>query len=257
MTSAGTVVGLARYPVKSFQGESVDHADIGAKGMDGDRRWALVDQATGKALSAKREPRLLQAEARFSADGTVAVTLPDGTKGAPGDPALDHAVQAWLDRDVRFERAADDNPRAYEMNVSSEDDASPLVDIGCPPGTFMDFGAVHVLTTASLRAAKALYPEGDWRPPRFRPTILVEADGAEFAEDAWVGQAVRIGAVVLQPFMPTVRCVMTTRAQSQHGLDRDLGIAKTVNQEHGGSLGVYCVVAEPGAVSMGDTLTVG
>ena len=247
---------LSRYPFKSFQGEVLDSVDIDAKGALGDRRWALVDAATGKTLSAKREPRLLDATARTEPDGTVVVTLPTGAEHATTDPALHAAAQQWLDRDVRIEQAADDQQRVFEFNISSEDDSSPMVDVPCPPGTFLDLAPVHVLTTASLRAAAASHPEGRWEPPRFRPTILVEKgddDGDGFIEDDWIGKDVLIGGVVLQPFMPTVRCAMTTRAQLD--LPRDLDIAKTVNREHGGSLGVYCTVAQPGRVETGEFLT--
>lgn len=252
------VTRLGRYPVKSFQGETLDTADVDERGLPGDRRWAVVDPDSGKAVSAKREPRLLDGAARTEPDGTVVVTLPDGTEAAAGDPLLEKAISAWLGRDIRFEHADAQRSTTYEMNVSSEDDSSPLVDIPCPPGTFLDFGAVHILTTASLRAAAALYPEGAWEVPRFRPSILVEADGDGFVEDDWIGRPVRIGdaGLVLQPFMPTVRCAMTTRAQPQHGLPRDLGIAKTVNREHGGNLGIYCVVASPGKLEIGQSVAV-
>src|SRR5205823_1252663 len=124
----------------------------------------LVDRATTKALSAKREARLLDAAARTTGAGVV-VILPDGTEAAVGDPALDQAAAAWLGRDVGFEQAQAAEPRAYEMNVSSEDEASPLIEIGCPPGTFFDFAAVHVLTTASVRAMAERSPDGRWELP--------------------------------------------------------------------------------------------
>ncbi|MDQ1444018.1 MAG: uncharacterized protein QOI20_482 [Acidimicrobiaceae bacterium] len=247
------VARLGRYPVKSFQGETVDGAEVGMSGMAGDRRWAVVDPATGKALSAKRDRRLLEASARTTSDGEVVVTLPDGTSAAAGDQSLDRAVAAWLGRDVRVQGADADAPSAYEMNVVNTDEASPVVDIPCPPGTFFDFGAVHLLTTASLRAGAAAYPEGDWSAERFRPTVLVDAgDGAEgFLENEWVGRTVRIGDIVLQPFMPTVRCAMVTMPQTAHGLSRDLGIATTVNRHNQSSLGVYAVVAAPGRIEVG------
>lgn len=243
---------LSRYPVKSFQGEVLDAVELDAGGMPGDRRWALLDPSTGKTLTAKREPRLLDASARTAADGSVVVTLPDGAEHDATDPALAAAAARWLDRDVVVANAAD-GAAVFEYNLSSEDEESPLMDIPCPPGTFLDFAAVHVLTTASLRAVAALYPEGRWEPPRFRPTILVESDEEGFVEDAWVGHDLVVGGAVLQPFMPTIRCTMTTRAQLD--LPRDLDIAKTLNREHGGSLGVYCTVVVPGPIAKGDTLT--
>lgn len=44
-----------------------------------------------------------------------------------------------------------------------------------PPGRFVDAMALLVLTTASLRAGAARYPDGDWDGRRFRPNILVDA----------------------------------------------------------------------------------
>lgn len=247
------VSALSRYPFKSFQGEVLDQVELDSTGVPGDRRWALVDSSTGKTLSAKREPRLLDAAARTAADGAVVVTLPDGSEHETTDPALAVAAQRWLDREVAVASAAEASG-VYEFNVSSEDDGSPLMDIPCPPGTFLDLAAVHILTTASLRAIAASHPEGRWEPARFRPTILVEADEEGFVEDDWIGKEVVVGGAVVQPFMPTVRCAaMTTRPQL--GLPRDLDIAKVVNREHGGSLGVYCTVLRPGTVSTGDTLT--
>lgn len=245
---------VSRYPFKSFQGEVLERVELDARGVPGDRRWALVDRSSGKALTAKREARLLDAAARTMPDGAVVVTLPDGSEHETTDPALGAAAQRWLGHDVVVANAAEASG-LYEFNTSSEDETSPLVDIACPPGTFLDFAAVHVLTTASLRAIAASYPEGRWEPPRFRPTILVESDDEGFVEDDWVGRQVAIGGAVLQPFMPTVRCAMTTRPQRD--LPRDLDIAKTVNREHGGSLGVYCTVARPGLVAIGDSVLVG
>lgn len=244
---------VSRYPFKSFQGEMLERVELDAAGVPGDRRWALFDPSTGKALTAKREPRLLDAAARTTADGAVMVTLPDRSEYETTDPGLTAAVQRWLGREVVVANAAETSGR-YEFNMSSEDESSPLVDIPCPPGTFLDFGAVHVLTTASLRAIAASYAEGRWEPPRFRPTILVDSDDEGFIEDDWVGKEVVVGGAVLQPFMPTIRCAMTTRPQGD--LPRDLDIAKTVNREHGGSLGVYCTVATPGAVAVGDAVRV-
>jgi len=37
------VVGLWRHPVKSMQGEAIEHAELGASGLPFDRRWGVVD----------------------------------------------------------------------------------------------------------------------------------------------------------------------------------------------------------------------
>ncbi|MEV0203121.1 MOSC N-terminal beta barrel domain-containing protein [Nonomuraea sp. NPDC050691] len=81
----GTVGRLRRYPVKSMLGEDLDAADIGERGLGGDRRRAVLDVATGRIASAKN-PRLWRG----------LLTL-DGTR-PPGDAEL----SALLGRQVRL-----------------------------------------------------------------------------------------------------------------------------------------------------------
>ena len=53
MSIVGTVSELRRYPVKSMLGEALDVAPIQARGVAGDRAYALIDVETGKVVSAK------------------------------------------------------------------------------------------------------------------------------------------------------------------------------------------------------------
>ncbi len=51
--SAGSVVSLWRYPVKSMMGEEVNAVNVTQRGLLGDRVYALTDAANGKVVSAK------------------------------------------------------------------------------------------------------------------------------------------------------------------------------------------------------------
>jgi hypothetical protein len=82
--------------------------------------------------------------------------------------------------------------------------------------------------------------------------IDADADGEGFPEDAWIGSTVGVGTAEVTVVAPTVRCVMTTRAQP--GLERDLDIVKAVNRDHESNLGVYGVVSRPGSVAVGDAV---
>lgn len=248
---AGLVAGIWRYPVKSMQGERIDGDELTAMGLANDRAWGVV--ADGRVLSAKREPMLLQGAAVLK-DGRPVVTLPDGSELVGTGEETDAALSDWLGRSVRL-MAAVDEAAGYQMNVSAEDDSSPIIDLPCPPGTYFDALPVHVLTTASLRAITSRYSDGAWDVRRFRPTVLVDVDSDDFAEDAWIGHTVRVGKAALMVVAPTVRCVMTTRAQPG-GLERDLDIVKTINRDHQSNLGVYAAVSEPGAVRVGDPVEV-
>src|SRR5205807_6356562 len=143
------------------------------------------------------------------------------------------------------------------MDRDAPDRASPIVDPPCPPGTFFDALPVPVLPPASLRTMRQSHPEGAWDVRRFRPTMLMDLDGdvEGFPEDAWIGSTVQVGEAELTVVAPTVRCVMTTRAQP--GLERDLDIVKAVNRDHESNLGVYAVVSRPGPVAIGDAVTPG
>ncbi len=250
----GRIAELWRFPVKSMQGSKVDALEVGPTGVTGDRGWAVVDPAAGKALSAKRWGTLLLASAAIDAAGTVSVTLPDGSEHEAGDPATDDALSAWLDHPVRLMRPPDGDGLPYELPTEAWDDSSPTWEFPGPPGgPFVDLAAVHLLTTTSLRSAAALHPQGRWDVRRFRPTALLAVGGDGFVEDTWVGSPIGLGdAVVVDPFMPTVRCAMTTREQP--GLPRDVEIAKTLNHHHDLNLGVYCAVTQTGTMRVGDAV---
>lgn len=254
-TTVGTVSELWRYPVKSMQGHRVEHLTFDERGATDDRAWGVVDPAAGRVLSAKRWAQLLQATAALDGS-TVTVTLPDGTTLEAGDPGTDAALSEWLGLDVRLQQPPPGDGLPYELPTEAWDDRSPTWEFPGPPGgPFVDLAAAHVLTTASLRAAAALHPDGEWEVRRFRPNALLDVEGDGWVEDAWLGSPVALGDVVLDPFMPTVRCALPTREQP--GLRKDPDIARTLQREHDLNLGLYCGVATPGTVALGDPVSIG
>ena len=105
---------------------------------------------------------------------------------------------------------------------------------------------MHVLTTAALAAAELNYPAGNWDPHRFRPTLLIDAEGDDFIENGWTGRGLAVGDVVLDVLMPTIRCTMTTKAQPEHGIERDVDIFKSLKFANSQNLGAYANVRTPG-----------
>ena len=85
----GKVASLWRYPVKSMQGEELSEAEVTQHGLLGDRVYALVDVAEGKAASAKNPvkwPTLFACKAVFAgppkngaAPPAVRIALHDGS----------------------------------------------------------------------------------------------------------------------------------------------------------------------------------
>jgi uncharacterized protein YcbX len=227
------VVGLWRYPVKSMLGEQLAATDVDAHGLAGDRRWALLDRATGLTLTARRQPELLLATACLAGDG-VRIVLADGTS-----PAGDDDLSDWLGHAVSLVEAGGARRGLYETPVDAEHEDGEWVRWQGPPGTFHDSTrtAVSIVSTTNLRS---------WDVRRFRPNVLV--DGGD--EDELVGSSVAIGTAQLDVVKQVDRCVVVTRPQP--GLPRDLEPLRTINRERATFLGVGALVASPGRLAVGD-----
>ena len=250
------VTSIWRHPVKSMQGESLDSANIGPSGLDGDRDWTVIDSATGAALTGRREPRLLEAEARLGPDGEPVLTLPDGTSCRRTGPETDETLSHWLQREVSLARAETSPPTSAEAFADATDDSSPVFSWSMPAGRFVDLFPLLIITTASLRAGARTHPTGQWDVRRFRPNIVVEAPGDDWFEDTWVGAEVSIGSeLLLTPARRASRCTMVTRPQP--GIERDLDIFRTLAAVHGADFGVWANVTNHGNVQIGDSVACG
>ena len=247
-----TVAEIWRYPVKSMQGERLERGMVGELGLDGDRRWALRDTATGKLVTGKQNRDILMASARLDGDG-VLVTLPDGTELLGGAPGVDDALSEWLGRAVTLQHAGGETSAVYDYYIDPEDETSEVVEFPTPDGTFLDASAIHILTTASVSAIAAFAPRSDWAVRRFRPTILADSGGeAGFVEDGWVGSEWRVGEVTVDVLMPTIRCGIPGRAQP--GIDADMEIVRSLRRDRNALLGVYAAVTTPGEIRVGDEI---
>lgn len=230
-------------------GERVDALEVGDNDIPGDRAWALVDDQ-GRALSAKTVPELLFAQASLRGDA-VCIAVPEGGEVVAGEPAADVTLSDWLGRKVRLVRAEPDVQCRYEAHIDPTDNDSPVVVADGPQGTFRDSRhPVHILTTASLRAAAENHPEGEWDARRFRPNFLIDTDGEGFVEDDWVGAQVAVGDAVFEIRKRCMRCTIPNRPQP--GLGADVGIARSLARHHGLDLGVYAGITKPGVVKVGD-----
>jgi len=280
----GGVVDLWRYPVKSMGGEQLAAVALTARGLSGDRAYALIDRITGKVASAKH-PRLwgglLACHAAVGGQPPpdasappVRITLPDGRVLDAGQDDVDAALSALLGRAVALAAAAPDGAQIERYwpdidGLSLRDTVtSGAIGFGAPPGTFFDYAPVHILTTATLDRLRALYPTGQVDVRRFRPNLVVTpADGAEgFVENTWVGRTVLIGDTLrLRVTDPSPRCVVPTLPQAD--VPRDMGILRAVVAHNrppipalGGarqpSLGIYAVVEQGGTIRHGDPIRV-
>ncbi len=285
---------LWRFPVKSMGGHRVDAARVDRRGVHADRLWAVRDVENDVTASARRLPKLLGCSAAYvtepAADAgpgnvpEVTITFPDGVECSSSDPAVHRLLSAFVGREVRLTALPplDDTSRhrlslqQSKANFSaaevrrdfglSESEALPdttmftakqiltLARFSTPPGTFVDLGPLHLMSSTSLTSLSASDEPYDVR--RFRPNVLVDVDqpDGEFPESAWVGGDVEIGSATLRVTIPTIRCVVPTRPQP--GIDLDRGLTRRLVVRTDRFLGVYADVARPGLLRVGDTVSI-
>lgn len=254
--SVGRIIGLWRYPVKSMAGEVLASVEAGEFGFLGDRTFGVVDVATGHLLSAKRVPALLAARATYGDDGEVTIALPDGQFLRSDDADVNDRLSVWLDLAVFLDRPSPGRRSKVEIEIDL-DDPSKVFEFATQPGLFFDSAVMHLLSDASLAAARALHPSGPWIAERFRPNVLIESAlgaAAGFVDDEWVGSSLDVSGMRVDVVKRCDRCVLTTRAVA--GTPADKEILRTLARHHGGDLGVKGQVSAVGRVVVGDEVRV-
>ncbi|MCP9772367.1 MOSC domain-containing protein [Synechococcus sp. Tobar12-5m-g] len=282
----GEVAALWRYPVKSMLGEALERLSVDSRGVCGDRAWALWDHATSRVASAKN-PRLwkelLGYRARFLAEpeseappAPVAITpvgfgeagfprvAADSDAGGAGDdllssdPKMAERLSSRLGRKVSLldqvpEGASLDQYWPAVEQRAFQDVVNELV---LPGGTFCDSSPIHAISTASLDRLRKLEPQQDFAVERFRPNLLIAPNGGAegFVEEGWIGRRLRLGASVeLKVEQGCPRCVVTTLAQGS--LPQDLDILRATARHNKVVAGILLSVLRPGAVAVGDLVT--
>lgn len=271
----GTVKALWRYPVKSMQGEQLDELHITARGVVGDRAWALRDLENKRIATAKKFVGLLKFHAKYEGtpDGAnlppVKITLPDGREIHAEDAnasaliseALGHGFHLEHSPNPTGERAGidpatifADNPAATVIPALG---ANPMPDyFGLHKDTYLDSATFHLISTGTLAHMRGLADgNSDFDYRRFRPNLLVDTgdNASGFVEDEWVGGVLEIaGGIKITSIQPALRCVMTTHAQQD--LPRDLAILRTTVQRHQANLGAFTAIEGEGDIHLGDAV---
>jgi uncharacterized protein len=154
-------------------------------------------------------------------------------------------------------------PEAVLRDGITAEVPATLIEIGAatPPGTFVDFAPLHLITTATLDRIAELNPYRRARLERYRPNVVIRADAGGFTENDWLGRHLRVGDdLVLRVIARTPRCAVPTLA---HGdLPRDAEALRVVARHNRLSpmpdldpepcAGVYAQVLNPGRIRPGD-----
>jgi uncharacterized protein YcbX len=211
------------YPMKSARVIDLDSSDVGAWGLEGDRRYMVTDP-TGKFITQRELQALAQVTAvesdgvlhlaKAGEEGGLSVTFDPNRRidveiwgshvtAAVADDRINDRLSNWLAQSVKLVHADEITQRQCNPEWAGD---------GVVTG-FADGYPVLITTTGSLRLLnEATMEEGaqTFGMERFRPNIVIDHD-EPFADDFW--GAVDIAGIRFDLVKPCARCIMTTQDQ--------------------------------------------
>lgn len=239
---------LYRFPVKSLAGEQLQRSAVDRLGLAGDRRWMLVDPASGKFLTQRQHGRMALIQARQLEDGSLQLSTPGAgellvavpqadselreatvwrdTLNVPdaGDAAADW-LSAVLGQPCRLVQVPEARARVVDQAYAQPQDRVGFAD-----------GFPLLLVSEASRLDLSVRVGRDLPMLRFRPNLVVEGCAA-WAEDEWT--RLRIGEVEFERVKPCSRCVITTIDPATGERDADGEPLKTLAGFRRGEGGVY------------------
>lgn len=268
MADMAELVGIHCYPVKSLRGHARNAAKVEPIGLEGDRRFLVVD-ASARFQTIQQFPKMVQIEVEAKPDGVVLRHDDAGScfVGTPPQGLPQETVTIWEDsvRAVAAGDAADEflsrvlgTPLrlVYLANAS----ARPVetgINAGADHVSFAD--VTPILLTSAISLADLSDRAGltiDMR--RFRPNLVVSG-ASPWEEDTW--RAIRVGAVRFRVAAPCARCAITTRDPDTGAQIDPYEPLRTLQRIHrgrdgGAMFGQYLIPDNEGTVALGDKVEV-
>ncbi|WP_308257477.1 MOSC domain-containing protein [Pseudonocardia lacus] len=258
---------LWTYPIKSCAGVALDAGALGPAGLPDDRAFMVVDP-DGTFRTQRGDPLLATIHPRVSDDGAELELRAPGVEG----------VRVRIDRDGRRRPVTlfgnpytgiDQGPKAADWISAVVGAPSRLVRVppehqrttdGLNPGSaaYADSGAVHVLSTASMRGFNERVDGEPVPMSRFRPNLVVDGWDEPHQEDD--AAELVIGDVRLGFAKLAVRCATTLVDQEtgrRSGPEPLRTLAKYRRDDGGGVVfGAKFSVLRTGTVAVGDEVVV-
>ena len=256
------------YPVKSLRGAQRKTAKVERIGLEGDRRWLVVD-ASARFQTIQQLPKMVQVEVETKPDGIVLRHEIAGAcfVGTPRQGAPEETVTIWegsvravaaggdandflsllLGTPLRLVYLANPEARRVETAINAGEDHVSFADV-----TPILLTSMNSLADLSERAGC------DIAMRRFRPNLVV-SDTAPFAEDTW--REIRIGTVRFRVAAPCARCAITTRdPDTGEQIDpyEPLRTLQRFHRARDGSamFGQYLIPDNEGTIGIGDKVEV-
>lgn len=237
-----------RYPVKSMLGEQLDEATVGPGGIQGDRRWAVVDAESGVSLSAKRYADLLRCRA-WTSGSDVLIRLPNNREYEAGSAEVARDLSVLLGRQVATRSVDTIKTIQHEFPTTSTTGEGKAVLYKPETEAFFDCAPLQLMTTSTLAELQRLLPSSAIHQTRFRPNFLLNTSQPGFIENTWVSKNVTLGSITCHVYDDTRRCIMVTLAQGN--LPRDADVIRMILKHNAGRVGVALKTLNSGTVRIG------
>jgi uncharacterized protein YcbX len=210
-------------------GEALETVRLDGRGIEGDR-WYAVEDGAGHVASGKstrrfrRHDEVFDYAAATGATGDVVVTRDERTWPV-GDPGLDADLSRRFGEQVRV---------TPETSVPHQ-----------------DMGSVSLIGTATLAWCADRWSV-DADPRRLRVNLVVATE-EPFVEETWVGRELACGETRLRVVERVPRCRMVD--VDQDGARAEGRWLRRIAAERDLRLAVYADVVEPGALRVGDRVS--
>ncbi len=215
------ITGLYIYPVKSCGGISLTRAQLLGTGLDGDRRWLIVD-TRGRFLTQRELPAMaligtaaegsrlrlsapglpdFEADAAKGGERMCVKVWNDECWGIDAGAAAGEWLSRFLGRELRLVSFDATAPRDCEQGWLGDVQATTM---------FADAYPLLLISESSLADLNARMPRA-LPMNRFRPNIVVSGIGP-YAEDGI--RELRGEGFAIRHVKPCTRCVITTTEQN-------------------------------------------
>lgn len=256
------------YPLKSTQAQALEKVQVMPRGLQHDRRWALIN-SENRTITGRDFPKLLDLSVKTEAQGlqvllsgekVLSVALPtteaervavhvfsNSSTALVAESAVNQWFSDYLNTAARLVFMDEDSERALGAKYGgTEKDTVSLADEA----------PVLLISAASLGDLNERL-EQPVTMAHFRPNIIVE-DTEPFAEDKW--KRIRIGTAEFKAGRQCKRCIFTTidpitKQKNAHG--EPLRTLSTYRKQDGGVIfGQLFIPVKMGEIKVGDRVEV-
>ena len=257
---------LNYYPVKSCAGIGLTTAQIGTRGIEHDREWAILDAHSHMVLTQRQIATICLIRPSIQNSGAAVSLLLDGEdmpgteipvvdgeevetrypwgpvcRGLDQGDAAANWLSSYLQRDCRLLRFSPNFVRQVDQKCAKRTtDQTGFAD---------DF-AFLLISEESLQELNSHLTE-PLPMNRFRPNIVVRG-ATSYAEDDW--KVIRIGNVVFDVLQPCARCVITTINQddASKGVEPLHTLAKIRKVDNSLLFGMHLAHHAKGSIALHD-----